>query len=54
MTTKTPITEQKEDTPIKGEGKLYNLAKKLDNLELLYDGTQKPRKPKNIVFEIKK
>lgn len=50
----TPITEQKDDMPIQGMGKLYNLSKKLDNLELLSDGTQKPRKPKNIVFEIKK
>lgn len=47
-----PITEQKDD--IKGMGKLYNLSKKLDGLELLSDGTPKPRKPKNIVFDIKK
>ena len=49
-----PITEQKGDMPIQGQGKLYNLSKKLDNLELLSDGTPKPRKPKNIVFDIKK
>jgi hypothetical protein len=51
-TSDTPITEKNDD--IKGLGKLYNLSKKLDGLELLSDGTPKPRKPKNIVFDIKK
>ena len=50
---KMPIIQEKDTDSIKGLGKLYNVSKKLENLNLLSDGSFVKRKPKNIVFEIK-